>query len=453
MADKNNQKISIEYQEIKAQILEELEKSNFDEAYHSIKVILDYPGRIENDDMWIDVLTLFKRIINGLEGDYLGQLIDDVIASLDSVEALYNLAYDLYERNMIGIAATLLKKANEIKPQDPKIVTELAIDLEMLMLNHEAYIILLEAKELIDSDELCRYLLGFNRLMMGNIDEPLHILPTLKNSDDTDIQFMFNTLKGMLNRALALKKVRTLDNKDLRGWHMVLNGSILLHLSPFGFDDAMFGRYAYIADSYNLIQEGLYRVKKVLEILDLKVPYILALPDRSSQILSLASSKFLEIPLKNWMDIDIDTPGLIVAYDLDEIKSEEILQEIADHRSGQILWAHASCWTDPFPFSPDITTYLYQSNVNPWDGGGMAFDKNEKKVTLTIADESSNEDITKLILEATIDKEYFDDIEDLISMIKALKILEYNDQPEIFKKAGRRMRQRLGSPVQSNRFA
>jgi len=368
---------------------------------------------------------------------------------------LYSFAYELYERQFHSIAATVLKRAHELSPQDPKILAELATNLEVMMYNHEAYRHLSNSKEVIDSDEVCRYLLGFHAMMIGKITVASQILPSLENSANPDIQFMHRTLKGMVNRALALKEVRPLDEKDLRGWHMVINGSLLLHLSPFGLEDSMYGRYAYIADSYELILDGLYRLQSVLRILrdrEIIIPSILALPDRSSQILASASSQFLNLPLKPWEDIDIETPGLIVAYDLDEISSQEILQDLALHRPNQLLWAHASSWTNPFPYAPDITTYLYQANVSPWGAGRMRLDQETKQVTLTESDESPIKEITKLILEAKRDEEYLEDLDDLVRLIEPLTALESEDQPGIFQRTGRRLRQQLGSPVRSNQF-
>jgi len=55
-------------------------------------------------------------------------------------------------------------------------------------------------------------------------------------------------------------------------------------------------------------------------------------------------------------------------------------------------------------------------------------------------------------LEATIDNEYLKDLNDLVSIIEPLKTLEEDDKPDIFKKQGRRLRRRYGSPVKSNRF-
>jgi hypothetical protein len=175
------------------------------------------------------------------------------------------------------------------------------------------------------------------------------------------------------------------------------------------------------------------------------------LKDRSSKILAQATSEILGIPLKQWTNND--KPGLIVAYDLDEIKSEEVLIQIADHRPGQILWAHASSWTNPFPFTPDITTFLYQMRTTPWEGGAMVYDKKEKDVKVTEPDNSPDATIATSIINAEIDKEYFDDVDDVISIIKTLNDLKDNlSKLGIFKTQGRRTRQYTGSPVPSSRF-
>jgi hypothetical protein len=452
MSKNNKRDFPEEYGQIRKTILKNLEQNNLQDAYSNIREILEYPGYFYLENIWDDVMKLFKRLVKELIGDDWANLVNKIIDTPNDVESLYDLAYNLYEEGAHSIAATFLMRANKIKPQDEKIVSELVVNLEFMMLNEEACTLLSEANELLNFSELCRYLLGFNRIMTGNIAEAQKILPTIQASKDEDILSMARSLEGMINRALVLKKFRTLDNADLRGWHMVINGSILLHLSPFGLDEGMNGRYAYINDSYSLCRHGIDRLKCILEAVKIEIPSILSLPDRSSQILALATAEIFEKPLKIWDEVDINTKGLIVAYDLNEIYSDELILEIADHRPGQILWAHASCWTYPFPFSPDITTYLYQENKSPWGGGQMVYNKNAKRIEISETDKSENEDISLQIIKAEIDENYIDDLDDLIAIIQSLKSLEDHSQPEIFRTMGRRLHQRIGSPVISNRF-
>ncbi len=441
-----------EYEQLREIIVENLEKSNPQEAYSHIRQVLDYPEYEHLNEIWDDVMKLFERITRAMMGEEWGDLVKKIIDNPNNIEPLYDLAYDLYEEGAYSIAATLLIRANKIKPQDLRIISELAVTLEAMMLNQDACIILSEAKELLETSDLCRYLLGFNRLMTGNIDESAKILPTILDSQDKDIQFMALSLEGMLNRASILKDSRPLDNTDLRGWHIVLNGTILLHLSPYGLEEGMYGRYAYVSDSYSLCRHGIDRLKVVLDATGIKIPCILSLPDRSSQILAMATSRILNKPLKFWNEVDVNIKGLIVAYDLDEIYSEEIITELVVHRSNQILWAHASCWTNPFQFSPDITTYFYQQNASAWAGGQMVFNRKSKRVEISKPDKLADEDLSLQIINAKIDEDYIDDLDDLIGLVKPLKLLKDESLPGIFRITGRRRRQRVGGPVISNRF-
>ncbi len=441
-----------EYKQIRETFLKNLKQENLQKAYSNIREILDYPGYFYLEAVWDDVIELFERITRELISDDWGDLVKKIRENPNDVDALYDLAYNLYEESAHSIAATFLSRANKIKPQDEKIVSELVVNLEFMMLNQDACTILSEAEELLETSEFCRYLLGFNRIITGNIDETEKLILTIQDSQDKDIQFMAKSLKGMINKISALKKSRLLDNTDLRGWHMVLNGSILLHLSPYGIDDGMYGRYAYISDSYSLCRHGIDRLKSVLDAARIDVPYIISLPDRSSQILAMATSQIFRKPLKIWDEVDINTEGLIVAYDLNEIYSEEIILDIADHRIGQILWAHGSCWTYPFPFAPDITTYLYQQNNSPWGGSGMGYNIKSKRIEILEIDKSEDEDLSQQIIRAERDQDYIDDLDDLLAMVKSLNLINDESKPGIFRTNGRRMHQRVGSPVLSNRF-
>jgi len=82
----------------------------------------------------------------------------------------------------------------------------------------------------------------------------------------------------------------------------------------------------------------------------------------------------------------------------------------------------------------------------------MGYNMKLKRVSITERDPSDDEELSNRILEASIDNEYLKDLDDLLSIIEPLKTLEEDDKPGIFKIQGRRLRQRHGSPVKSNRF-
>ena len=441
-------KLPPEYLTAKEAAKEAIKESDMNQAFDNIRPYLDYPGMIDDDSMWVDIFTLFKTIAVPVLGVSVDMAIQAVIDDPDSAENLYDLAYELYEVGLNGVAATLLRRALDLEPYNTKVITELSSNLEALMYFSEAHKMLVSSREYFGDNSLCFYLLGYNSLMTGNVDEARSILPIIENDPDETIQHMYTMLSGMVNRADALKKTRLLDDKDLRGWHLVLNGSILLHLSPFGFDEGMNGRYAFISDSYSLIKDGIMRIKKVIDTTDIAVDEIITLPDRSSRILAIATSKILDVPIVELSESENDTHGLIVVYDLDDIEDSDIVVKLHSHNQ-RILWAHASCWTNPFPYAADLTTYLYQSKIAPW-GAQLTF--NEDQVQTSSVDESSEDELAKKIVEAEIDEDYFDDTKDILSLIENMKEVEHIHRPGIFQTSGKRLRFRNSSPVGSNRF-
>jgi hypothetical protein len=174
---------------------------------------------------------------------------------------------------------------------------------------------------------------------------------------------MKRNVETMLARSDLATSVSSLDDRDLRGWHFVITGGLLLHVSPFGFDDGMHGRYAFTQDSVGRCKQGLQLLRAVLQRWDAAPQRVLALPDRDSSILAAAAGTLLGLPVEPYAS---DRSGLAIAYDFGRL-DESTPDELAEHQPGQILYAHATCWTDPPPCAPDLTLYLYQTNVAPWD--------------------------------------------------------------------------------------
>src|SRR5258708_13714115 len=113
----------------------------------------------------------------------------------------------------------------------------------------------------------------------------------------------------MLKRAGCLFGIKLTDRRDLRGWHFVLTGGLLLHLSPHGFDEGMNGRYAFVQDSGALCLEGIQRLRAVLDTLKCTVPRVFELPERSSAILAHAVAQLLHCPLVPWPEIGSTQEG------------------------------------------------------------------------------------------------------------------------------------------------
>jgi hypothetical protein len=276
-------------------------------------------------------------------------------------EALYDLGYALYERRIFEGAAAVLARARAFFPGEEALVTEHVAALDEDGRNAEACEVLRSEGALLTESFICRYLLAFNLVMSGDLKGAGTAAADLAPRD-ADESFMARRIHEMLARGATAGPVSRLDGMDLRGWHFVTTGSLLLHLSPYGFDDGMRGRYAYTEDSEDRCRHGVERACLALAELERRPTRIMGASDRDSQIFSTATGLALGLPVE---PID-ERPGLVVVYDLANVPLEE-LKLLATRREGQLVFAQAACWTEPPGFVPDLVTYLYQVNHAPWE--------------------------------------------------------------------------------------
>ena len=125
----------------------------------------------------------------------------------------------------------------------------------------------------------------------------------------------------------------------------------------------MRGRYAYVSDSYAAASaRASTGWPWCSPPRGSPVPRVLALPDRWSRIVGAAAARAPRRAARaDFPEGGDEGPGLVVAYDLDRVGRGTRSSSSASTALGQVLFAHASCWTDPFPYAPDVTTYLYQT--------------------------------------------------------------------------------------------
>jgi hypothetical protein len=329
------------------------------------------------------------------------------------------------------LAANALLQADELKPRDASILAELCIALENLMLSRVA----LDKLRSGPDEPLLRYLLAFHHIMLGQLAEAELIVSSPRPNSDGELDFMFSCLERILARARVLDDL--LKTQPLRAWHMALNACLLLHISPHGFPEPMGGRYAYVQDRYEFCHEALVLLQTALPA---KPATVWTLSDRNSRILATATAQFLGAPLQDWRPHA--GPGLVVVYDLDQCPAE-FWEHIGQRRAGQWLWVHASCWTDPPPVSPDITSFLYQTNVSPWTKGRLQVSPDSGRVEPQPEDTASEAELAQRILDGAEELESIGGVEALAQFVERFPLP--SDE-------GRRERQRVGSPVPSARF-
>ncbi|GHO97882.1 hypothetical protein KSF_079300 [Reticulibacter mediterranei] len=441
-----------DYQEKLDRVRSLLKEDKAQEAFRALLPVFRYPGMMQRPEEFAAVLAVFAEISAKIAGDEFTSIVRHTLDHIDDPGALYSLGYELIDQGLPAIAATVLAEAHRLAPNNVEILTELCAALERSTLYADACRYLKAAPEVLQHSFLCSYLLAFNSLMSGDLKTTRRLLPDLQRLQEQDEHFAALSARiiRMLRRADALSGHAPLDTRDLRGWHMVITSGLLLHVSPHGFDEGMNGRYAFVQDTLELCLEGIERVKAVLAALEITPPRIFALPERGSSILAQATARILDCPLENWPDGGSEEPGLIVAYDL-ALLDEDLLPTLLQHHPGQILWNHASCWTEDQPISGDLTTFLYQVNYEPW-GERIRVDQEQQQAITEPPDERDEAIIAAEIVSATLEPGTLDDLPALIELARAAAATTGEAAPGLLCSGGRRKKQWSGSPVPSSRF-
>ncbi len=399
-----------EFQERLQGAREKLDSGDASDAFQIIRGVFEDLELAARDDE----IALALRDLAPIAGEIGGAEFEDAIkacaSNIDDPEALFELAQTFAEQEVFDIAACLLMRTWNMVPDEENVLAVLIDVLEDDDRFHDAYRILNEHAPRFPDHFYIQALKAFNAIMCGDLDAARSLEEQLPSSTDDDDQSFHEEIRGMLSRAKEINGVCDLGTNDLRGWHFVATGGLLLHLSPFGIDEGMNGRYAYTSDSYGRCREGLVRLKAILELWKCKPTHITILPERGSRIMGLAAGTLLDLPVRMWNGDNQD--GLVVAYDLMDLE-EDIGRALWEHGSGQILFAHATRWVEVYPYVADVTTYLYQLQSSPW---GERMEVQGDNVESIAADDAAPEDIAARIIEAEWEAE--DDDVDHLSRVE-----------------------------------
>lgn len=281
------------------------------------------------------------------------------MAARQGPQELYDFGYACIERGVPFLAVPALRAALTMLPDEQVLLMELVAALERENRHSEA---VAELEPRLDSLDPwpARYLLAHNALMAGDLGRAERETGLLPAPDNADWAPAHDRLARMIARARAARAVSPLDSRDLRGWHFALGGSFLVRISPYGFDDGMTGRFAFTSDSYAACRRGLDRLRLILDAAGRRPVACGLLPDRSSRILGLAAARLFGLPAEPFAPGRPDV--LVVAYDLNDTDVDGLW----DRADGQVLYEHATCWTDPPPVSADISGLLHQVVKAPW---------------------------------------------------------------------------------------
>ncbi|MFD7731936.1 hypothetical protein ACFV6F_16300 [Kitasatospora phosalacinea] len=324
---------------------------------------------------------------------------------------------------------------------DPRqVLLELAVALEDGERHGEAVELLQEHRD-TTGDWPDRYLLVHNALMAGRLDLARGVFEGLSAPDDT-WRPAADRIRRTLARAAAVPPA---GPADLRGWHHVLTGGLLATLSPYGHDAGMAGRWAYLQDNWDNCRLGLERLRTVLAATGRRPASVALLPDRGSRVLGLAAAELLGLPAAPYRPGTPD--ALVLAYDLNEVDGE-VLSALHERAPGEVLYEHATCWTDTPAVSADVCGLLVQQVVAPWEPRMAVGEDGE--VTRAPADGRPAEELAREVLAASAEPDEGDgrtppDPPEELARFAARAAATWATGP--------RDRIRSSGPVRSSRFA
>ncbi|KAK2741068.1 hypothetical protein FQN55_008472 [Onygenales sp. PD_40] len=442
------------------QAKELFKEGNTEGAFKAVKRVLQYPGTgVSETGVFVEALDAFAPISQQLGGDSnIAELVHDAAAEPDNVDSLYELGNEMIKCQLQSMAATVLARAQALAPDEEPVTSTLAVALEKEMRHKDACRVLEASTELIKTDFICCYLLALNSIMVGKLDRVRELLPVLRQlcGEDDTYEVLPRRMEAMLERASSVEGVTTLDQHDLRGWHYVLSGGLLLSLAVAGFDDPMHGRFCFIYDNESVCLESIRRLKLVLDQANITPPRVFCVQEHKSALLAKALAETLGCELVAWPENGSREPGIIAIYDSEDIDytTYDTMQE---RPAGQILWTHALKWTRTHTVAPDVVSYLSQFNYSPWHRSPPSV-KDGKVADQTEADDPATvhpDVLVQRILEAHVEgagSYFIGDTDKLLEFARVTALCPHSSTPGAPCVSGKRGIMFAGSPVPSNRF-
>ncbi|KAF0846809.1 tetratricopeptide repeat protein [Nocardia caishijiensis] len=308
-----------------------------------------------------ELVTFLIELADAAELERLATSARAALPDATDPRALTMLGYDCVEYGLSFAAVPVLRESLRVDSTVRQALAELVAALEDEHRHAEAVEVLLRYSS-SPREWAEHYLLVYNSILSGDPATARAEFAALAEPDD-DWVFARDRVGRMLIRAERAAAVSTLDDRDLRGWQFTLTGGYLATMSPYGFDAGMTGRWAYLGDSATLCRRGIDRLGLALSAAGRTPRTVSLLPDRPDRILGLATGQVLGLPTQEYEPGAADT--LVVAYDLRTV-DPDLVVTLHERTPGQILFEHATCWTQPAPVTADISGLLHQTVIAPW---------------------------------------------------------------------------------------
>ncbi|MBR8742227.1 hypothetical protein [Nocardiopsis sp. MG754419] len=280
----------------------------------------------------------------------------------DDPATCFDFGHVCLEAGLPHLAVPALRTARDRAPDAVPVLWELISALEDLE-RHADAVRALRAWSGELPDWPGGYLLAYNTLCSGDIDAARRILTDLPTPEDESWDLAHDRVTRMVERAEAAREAGPMDGDDLRGWHFALTGAVLGRIPRHDPDTTTNGRYAHLEDDLRSRRTGIADLAAILSAAGRSPDAVMPLPDRSSRVLGLAAARLLDLPV---VPVDPErSDALVVAYDLGDADTE-LRRSLVPRSPGQVLFEHASCWSDPPGVAADVVSVLHRTVTPPW---------------------------------------------------------------------------------------
>jgi hypothetical protein len=261
------------------------------------------------------------------------------------------------------LAVAPLSQALKLRPGHEQTILELSLALDAASRPDEAARLLKSNPGILAQSEYARALYSHYVAMTGDFETVRHLVSEIESNGEAE--YFRERAIARLSRYDALRTMSRPVENDLRGWELVLNGTLLLHLSRPDLE--MNGRYAMVWDNRDRVAGVIALLQQVLATQNRTVRRVVFWPDRDSEILAwtLTNRWGLAAPAPvNPGEATGSDQSLVVAYQWSMADQNAITQYAADPST--VLFGYAIDWTNTEQLTPDITGLHAQHIVPAW---------------------------------------------------------------------------------------
>lgn len=333
------------------------------------------------------------------------KLFNNVKNKPKKAQSYFDLGYHFMEVNRPGLAEPILERASELSPGDMNILLELALSRgyqQNIKGASEAVLSIPNKNNIIVLYVMARYSLMQNQTEVAEAIVA-EILEKFESGDLEDKQFlpMFAKLNDALNRLKIVGSPET----HIRDWYYILYGNIVLDFFENEDDYVAGGRYVAVFMNYESIKIILDRFVATWAHFKLEtdIEVVTSIGTKGAEIMGGYLAKVLNLKHQHlsfpengraiMMD-EVKKPNLVVAESNNDFNC---LYGGHDLEKKHIFFALYQDWFSIANFSADFIGNVNQSVTLPWNGGGMKFDQETKKVTVEEADSRSVEEIASFL--------------------------------------------------------